>query len=193
MILSFKVISVILLYVHVILVSADTKVKDSSANEALLAACMSPRGVDEPANVRALLEQNADINTRDPTSGQTCLMAASLNGKINIVKYLFKMGADPNIGEQMSYTPQHGAGFQGRAEVMKFLATQGVDVNHFHEDGFAPIHRACWGANPIHAETFKALVELGVDPELQSKDGKRCRDMTSNEEILKILGKEKEL
>lgn len=193
MILSFKVISVILLYVHVILVSADTKAKDSSANEALLAACMSPRGVDEPANVRALLEQNADINTRDPTSGQTCLMAASLNGKINIVKYLFKMGADPNIGEQMSYTPQHGAGFQGRAEVMKFLATQGVDVNHFHEDGFAPIHRACWGANPIHAETFKALVELGVDPELQSKDGKRCRDMTRNEEILKILGGEKEL
>lgn len=193
MMLSLKTILISLLSLHVLIVNADTEAKDGAANEALLAACMSPPEVDEPENVRAALEQNADINIQEPQSGQTCLMAATLRGKINIVKFLFEMGADSSIGEQQGYTPQHGAGFQGRAEVMKFLATQGVDISQFHADGFAPIHRSCWGRNPSHAETFKALVELGVDPELKGKDGKRCRDMTSNEEILKLLGGEKEL
>jgi len=192
--LSPKSIIVAFFSLRVFLVAAETEANDiAAANIALLAACMSDRGVDEPESVRAALDQNADINTQDPPSGQTCLMAATLRGKIEIVKYLFKMGADPTIGEQMSYTPQHGAGFQGRAEIMKYLGSQGMDLNHFHGDGFAPLHRTCWGRNPEHAETFKVLVEHGIDPELQSKDGKTCREMTKNEGILEFLGEGKEL
>jgi len=68
-------------------------------------------------------------------------MAATFRRKIKIVKYLFKMSADSAIGEKMSYTPQHGAGFQRRPDIMKFLGPQGIDLTHFHGDGYAPIQR----------------------------------------------------
>lgn len=110
-----------------------------SANEMLLLACM--HGPDNSEGVKTALEKNADINVQDESSGQTCLMAATLRGKLNIVKHMLEQGADPSIGEAQGYTPPHGAAFQGRADVMHFLADSGLDVNEFHSDGFAPIHR----------------------------------------------------
>ena len=109
-------------------------------------------------------------------------MASVLRGKINIVKYLLEAGADPSIGEASGYTPPHGAGFQGRPDVMSLLIDSGLDVNVYHDDGFLPIHRACWGAKERHFETFRVLVEHGIDPFVKSKDGKTCLDMTDNED-----------
>jgi len=120
------------------LVTVATAYADS-ANENLIKACTNEG--DNTEDVKAALNQNADINFRDEGTGQTCLMSACLRGKINIVKYMFELGADTSISESMGYTPPHGAGFQGRAEVMQFLADSGLDVNEFHDDGFAPLHR----------------------------------------------------
>ena len=113
----------------------------SDADSDLLAACMADRGIDKPEDVKVALAMGADINVRDEQSGQTCLMAATLRGKINIVKYLFGEGADSSIGEHSGYTPPHGAAFQGRPDVMRFLSESGMDVHEFHQDGYAPLHR----------------------------------------------------
>jgi len=123
--------------------------QDTTPNSSLLKACMADRGIDNPQDVKAALDQNADINTKDEKSGQTCLMAASLRGKIDIVKYLIEQGADASIGEMMGYKPPHGAAFQGRPDVMQAFIDSGIDVNEFHEDGFPPLHRTCWGKTEV--------------------------------------------
>jgi ankyrin repeat protein len=144
--------------------------------------------------VRAALENNAGINVKFEANGQTCFMASCLQGNLNVVKHLFELGADTSIPEKDGYTPTHGAAFQGRVEVMQFLADSGFDLNEFHEDGFAPLHRTCWGRSKEHADTFKLLVDLGVDPELPSitQDAKTCREMTKNPWIQHLLGDKNE-
>eukprot|EP00558_Chaetoceros_sp_UNC1202_P002732 CAMPEP_0197247354 /NCGR_PEP_ID=MMETSP1429-20130617/29117_1 /TAXON_ID=49237 /ORGANISM="Chaetoceros sp., Strain UNC1202" /LENGTH=184 /DNA_ID=CAMNT_0042708245 /DNA_START=44 /DNA_END=598 /DNA_ORIENTATION=- len=166
---------------------------NEDANTALLDACNADRGIDVVADVKAALANGADINTTDGQSGQTCLMAASLRGKINIATYLLGQGADTTIGEMQGYTPPHGAAFQGRPDVMKLLADSGVNVNMFHDDGFLPLHRVCWGSSEFHTETLKVLIDLGIDPKTKSRDGKTCRDMTNNEHVLEVLDAHAEL
>mmetsp|Transcript_24439 Transcript_24439/g.34437 ORF Transcript_24439/g.34437 Transcript_24439/m.34437 type:complete len:215 (-) Transcript_24439:135-779(-) len=186
--------------IMVMAVAADTttritaKKDDDTPNGRLLAACMSPRGEDSVEDVQKALEdkESSDINVVDERSGQTPIMAASLRGKINIVKYLLQQGADTSIGERQGYTPQHGAGFQGRADVMEVLYNAGIDVNHVHEDGFTPLHRACWGPQPNHMETVKFLIEkAGVDVNLRGvgDQKKTCMQMTKNEETKELLRK----
>ena len=131
--------------------------------------------------------KGADINAKHEQSGQTALMAAVLRGKINIVSYLLKAGADPMIGENNGYHPPHGAAFQGRPDVMQTLIDYGLDVNSFHSDGFLPFHRVCWGREQRHADTLLVLLKHGIDPEVKSKDGKTCREMTQNNFVLNVL------
>lgn len=61
---------------------------------------MPPKGEDDVDAIRAALKLGVDINVQDDRSGQTCLMAAVLRGKITIVRLLFKLGADDTIGER---------------------------------------------------------------------------------------------
>mmetsp|Transcript_878 Transcript_878/g.1086 ORF Transcript_878/g.1086 Transcript_878/m.1086 type:complete len:222 (+) Transcript_878:118-783(+) len=170
-------------------------IDDDTPNGRLLAACMSPRGEDSVESVEKALQEEgeaANINVVDERSGQTPIMAATLRGKINIVKYLLEKGADTSIGERQGYTPQHGAGFQGRAAVMEVLYNAGLDVNHVHPDGFTAFHRACWGNNPNHSETVQFLLEKGgVDVNLRGVGDKKltCMQMTTNEQTKEVLRK----
>uniref|UniRef100_A0A7S2EME0 Uncharacterized protein n=1 Tax=Ditylum brightwellii TaxID=49249 RepID=A0A7S2EME0_9STRA len=139
------------------------------------------------------LEAGADINARDERSGQTCLMAATLRGNVDLVRFLIAKGADVTIPERSGFTPPHGAGFQGRADVMKILKEEaGIDVlNAPHEDGFLPFHRACWGNQPRHAETVEYLISLGADVNKRGGEGKdlTCMEMTKNADTVAILKK----
>eukprot|EP00462_Mataza_sp_D1_P020207 CAMPEP_0175138470 /NCGR_PEP_ID=MMETSP0087-20121206/10369_1 /TAXON_ID=136419 /ORGANISM="Unknown Unknown, Strain D1" /LENGTH=194 /DNA_ID=CAMNT_0016421381 /DNA_START=18 /DNA_END=602 /DNA_ORIENTATION=+ len=149
------------------------------------------RSDDDPEDVekvKELLAKGADLNGKHPDSGQTPVMAATLGGRLEILKYLMSQGADPSIGEMMGYTPMHGVGFQGRWEVGEYLITEhNLDPNDFHEDGFAPLHRACWGETERHTETVKMLLRHGVDPQLKTKEGKSPLEITPNEGTKKVL------
>ena len=77
-------------------------------------------------------------------------MAATLQGKAKMVKFLLHEGADPTIPEGGGYLPPHGEGLQGKSEVMKVLIDAGIDVNvYHHEDEYLPLHRACWGGGNV--------------------------------------------
>merc|ERR1711964_276373 len=93
-------------------------------------------------------ELKDELNTPEPDSGQTPLMAATLAG----AEYLLKINADATIGEKDGYTPFHGAGFQGRAEVAKHLLAHRLDPSDRHRDGSTPLHRACWGQELRHTD-----------------------------------------
>ena len=159
-------------------------VADDAADGRLLDAAMANRVND----LQIELENGANINVQDNASGQTPLMAAVLRGNIQSVEYLLNNGADVTIGEKDGYTPAHGAGFQGRAAIMKLLHEKGVDVKSItHDDGYAPLHRACWGREERHADTVKVLLEVGVDPNLLSGNGRTCEEMTNNPATLRVL------
>jgi len=142
----------------------------------------------------------ASINAKDPTSGQTALMASVLRGKTSIVRLLLSLGADTSISENDGYTPSHGAGFQGRPDSMKLLLDFGMDVHTSHTDGFYPLHRACWGNEERHTETVRVLLEdANVDPMTTAQNnGSTCLDMTKNQGTIeliktKLIEREKEL
>merc|ERR1711948_58922 len=141
---------------------------------------------DDAAEVDKLVKGGADINALG-NGGQSPLMAATLAGSAKAVEALLKAGADATIGEKDGYTPFHGAGFQGRADVAKILFKHGLDVYTTHSDGFIGMHRACWRRERRHADTVRAFIKMGVDPEYKNKDGKTCMDMTQNEDTKKVL------
>ena len=67
------------------------------------------------------------------------------------------------------------------------LLDHGLSPYEQHADGFAPWHRGCWGLSSRHTDFLRILLEAGVPFDLQAKNGKTCKDMTRNEETLKLL------
>jgi len=110
------------------------------------------------------------------TGGQTGLMMASLMGKVNSLRRLLELGADPTIGEKDGYTPLHGAAFQGRAEAARALFKHASVPNEMHADGFYPVHRACWGKEGRHTDTVRVFLENG-DFEKRTKTGESVLDV----------------
>ena len=128
-----------------------------------------------------------DINAIGP-GGQTPLMMAVLSGKDEAVRILLSRGADVTIGEKDGYTPCHGAGFQGRADIMKMLIQHGLPcTTDRHSDGYTPLHRACWGNEPRHTETVRALLKAGAPPDQTSSDGKTPIQLTGNQGTKRLL------
>jgi ankyrin repeat protein len=113
-----------------------------------------------------------ELNEREPGSGQTPLMAASLAGQHLVVRALLKLGADPSVGEKDGYTPPHGVAFQGRPEAAAVLIEHSIRVDEAHEDGYTPLHRTVWGGQSNHIETAKVLLEGGnADPDALDAKG----------------------
>jgi hypothetical protein len=98
------------------------------------------------AALKLFLDAGTDIDTRTST-GSTALMAASRNGRTEIVDFLLKHGANPNI-------KQHD-------EVLNTY--QGEDIT-----GFSPVMSAIVSKND---ETVKRLLLSCPDASLVSKNG----------------------
>ena len=65
--------------------------------------------IDEVDRIKELLlseDPTLNLNHRHPTSGQTALMASSLNGRVKIAELLLNSGADPEISEKDGKSPQ---------------------------------------------------------------------------------------
>jgi len=109
------------------------------------------------------INDGANLNAKNE-GGQTPVMAATLVGQTEIVKYLLTELLDKidlTIGEKDGYTPMHGAAFQGRAEIASLLIKAGLNPSDQHSDGWTPIHRACWGRENRHTETVKVFLNEG--------------------------------
>lgn len=178
----------------VVVMSQEVSVNENDPSAKLLKACMAGRGEDDVKAIISALKEGANLNAKHEGSGQTCLMAAVLRGKINIVKHLLKVGADPTIPEKSGYTPPHGAAFQGRADVMKILIDAGLNVNEAHADGHTPLHRSCWGGEQRHTDTVTVLLTHGKvyhdvlsSPDAPTNPSMTCLDMTTNEATKDVI------
>ena len=132
-----------------------------------------------------------ELDEREPGSGQTPLMAASLAGQHLVVKALLELGADHSIGEKDGYTPPHGVAFQGRPEAAAVLIEHDIRVDEAHEDGYTPLHRTVWGGQRNHIETARVLLEEGkADPDALDAKGLSAAHVAAerkNDEMVRTL------
>mmetsp|Transcript_15319 Transcript_15319/g.17650 ORF Transcript_15319/g.17650 Transcript_15319/m.17650 type:complete len:201 (-) Transcript_15319:13-615(-) len=179
----------LLLLLLIILVPLSAEDDTDNAGQAvaqLLMACMV--GEDSTEVVLEALDNGADINILDNTSGQTPLMAAILRGKSKIVKVLLEEGADVTIADNDGYTPAHGAAVKGSVAVTKVLEKFGVDVKTDKlDDGYYPFHRACMGTKFGHRELVEYFLLQGVNPDLEAGNGKTCIELATNKKIKRML------
>ena len=72
------------------------------------------------ASVMALLNKNANVNSRD-SAGATALMFAAMSGKAEVVKALLKKGADPKIRAENGRVALDLAQEAGKKDVVEIL------------------------------------------------------------------------
>lgn len=75
----------------------------------------------DESTVRKLLDQGADVNSRD-RDGETALMAAGYNGNVRVVRLLLDRGADVNPRSRKGYTAFDLAVKRGNDDVRRLLS-----------------------------------------------------------------------
>ncbi len=92
------------------------------------------------AQVRQLLEEGADIHTRN-YCGWTPLHVAAQEGKTAVVRFLLEEGAHVDMKDDYGRTPLQYAVHTNLA-VVKLLVEYGADVNSKDQDGETPLSSA---------------------------------------------------
>ncbi|CAI4222060.1 unnamed protein product [Auanema sp. JU1783] len=105
------------------------------------------------------------------------LVVAASEGNLDVVEFLIRIGADPNVrgnvsieGETIeSATPLWVAAAQGRENVVRFLVSEaGADINLATSTSSTPLRSACYDG---HLSIVKFLVENGADIETPNRLG----------------------
>ena len=81
--------------------------------------------------LHGLLRDETDLNDQTKESdGETLIMVAASNGRLETVRYLLEQGANPDlVSEQKNQSPLSFACQNGHTEVVKFLIDKGA-INH---------------------------------------------------------------
>jgi cytohesin len=121
--------------------------------------------------IRLLLDAGAKLDGRAGKTGRTAVHAAAKACRIETVKLLLDLGADPNlVGDEG--TALAAAANARRADgprivpVMKLLIAAGADVNCANAQGETPLFDAV--RTPAAAEF---LLARGADPKVVARDG----------------------
>jgi ankyrin repeat protein len=140
--------------------------------------------------VKMLLEQDPSLLDHIYVLGTPALWAARY-GRINVLDYLIKMGADINK-KQSDITPLFHAAFMGEQKTVEFLLSKGAeigffeavecgfkglaikmisegeDINQFKSSGYLPLHRA---ARYGHKEIIDYFMENGLEKNVKDNSG----------------------
>jgi len=121
----------------------------------------------EQQEVKALLDQGADINAKDD-QGMTALHLAAQGGHTDVVEFLLSKDADINAQNIKGYTPLYSAIWKNDPNMVGLLVSKGADVNFSPEDDYSPLHHAVWEEN---LDIIKVLIDNGADCDVKDQDG----------------------
>ncbi|ALN88283.1 ankyrin repeat domain-containing protein [Lysobacter capsici] len=159
------------------LLERGAKTEQADGVPALLAAAGGEE--DDPAGALLLLKHKARIDARDGQR-RSALHAASFAGHLDIVTALLAAGADANAIDRLQRTPLLEAARGGRAAVLERLLEhlpQGgaAEAKALDADGASALILACQ-AETASPPLVVRLLDLGIDPELRDRQGKRAVD-----------------
>ena len=118
----------------------------------------------KPGVVKAILAARPKVNGRN-ASGETALMLASINGRLDVVRMLLDSGADPNLP---GWTPLIYAAVNNHVEVARLLLSRGAQVNATAENGMTALMMA---AREGQLPMVLLLLEHGADVNYTSQSG----------------------
>ncbi|MEY2781617.1 MAG: hypothetical protein RL307_1321 [Pseudomonadota bacterium] len=157
---------------------------DHRVVQALLERGFDPNGVDEsgtPALIKAVTEPAPkifEVLVRWPKirvnetnlSGESALMLAAIQGRLDWVKLLLEHDADVNMP---GWTPLHYAASKGHIEIMRELLEHHAYIDAPSPNGTTPLMMAAHYGTP---SATKLLLEEGADPTLKNQKDLTARD-----------------
>ncbi len=159
------------------LLERGAKAEVAGGTPALLAAAGGEE--DDPAGVQLLLKHKARIDARD-AQRRSALHVAAFAGHLDIATALLAAGADANAIDSQQRTPLLEAARGGRPalleRLLEHLPQGGVEqAKALDADGASALLLACQ-AETASPPLVLRLLDLGLDPELRDRQGKRAVD-----------------
>lgn len=109
-----------------------------------------------------------------------------------VITEWIRQGGSPDArypkGGDHAWTLLHIAAEYRDLEAIKLLVASGANLNLQDDQGWTPLHLAVdsdcdtssqQGRRPIELPTVKALINLGADESIRSKDGETARDIAT--------------
>lgn len=96
------------------------------------------------------------VNSLSPCSSHTPLELAVVHGKIEAVKCLLELGADPTIQCTDNYQPLHWAAYYGHKEIATLLMEMNAPINGLGNYDRTPLHMA---ARAVRIDMLKHLIK----------------------------------
>ncbi|PUE30534.1 ankyrin repeat domain-containing protein [Limnohabitans sp. Jir72] len=118
--------------------------------------------VGKVERVQALLDQGAQVNSRD-RNGDTPLNMAAAKGNTELVQVLIKAGADVNLGNLSGVTPLMGAAFMADAQSFRALLAAGAKTEPLDRvKKNAATYAAAHGCTACLQELVKAQTDVNA-------------------------------
>ena len=119
--------------------------------------------------VKAEIGSGIDINAQDP-DGRTALFRAVQADSVDVVEFLLKEGADPNIlcGTHFDGGPSallEACRRNHDVEIVKLLLKAGAETEHRNEFGLTALSVSI---DPNNVETVRLLLSAGADPNVNN-------------------------
>jgi ankyrin repeat protein len=143
----------------------DKTAEAESPSESLRLYLDSGKG--DPNVVKRLIEQGADVNTRDEDL-ITPLHNAIHYKHAEAAKVLISHGADVNARNVEENTPLYVAVHQEQEEVVRYLLGKVAEVNAANKFGYTPLRESCRWGDPAIVEL---LIAQGADVNVKDKKG----------------------
>lgn len=116
--------------------------------------------------VKLLVEKfGADVNARDPINKRTSLIAAAIDGDLEILRVLSWEGATVDAQDEEGLTALHHATWRGRADIVRDLMWNGAAVDDVDRDGWTAL---AFAARFGHADIVQFLLQRGAQPNAPS-------------------------
>jgi ankyrin repeat protein len=126
----------------------------------------------DPKTVALLIEKKADIGVADNLTGDTALMRAARNGKLDSVKALLDAKAAIEATNRQGMTTWLIAAANGKAEKLIMLKTAGANIQAKDARGWNAVDHARARSDANRAEVLKYLEEeLKLKPAIAETQG----------------------
>jgi ankyrin repeat protein len=113
---------------------------------------------NDEAAVAKLITEGVAIDDRN-ADGETALLVATHDNRVDIARLLILAGADVNAKDRIHDSPYLYAGARGHLEILKLTLSHGADLKSTNRYGGTALIPA---AERGHVETVRTLIEAGV-------------------------------
>jgi len=124
---------------------ADVNAKNPTDNNTPLEVATSYKTFGQSEVVKLLIEKGANVNGKGAYD-RTALHVAAGNGRLDLVAYLLKHGADPNATDRAGATPlsrlAENAEDEGDFKVAELLLKHGAALDAMNNDGRTALRQA---------------------------------------------------